>query len=231
MTVLDDNDDKNSPAQDVIDELEFCFRKLTEWDQRAISSAALAARVRVEGGIWRIDDVAEAADQLGYDLEPADFNATATDALPEDRLIAATKDGGYLAVLEGSAAAKTWVAGVRLGNDPIEMDHAELMDRLSGRAWVLRKRLTDLELGGADQRRERRGRYGHWFWGPVTRARWLYVQVGLAALLVNVFALTGSVFSMIVYDRVIPNNATDTLTALMIGAAIIFIVIASTFFV
>ncbi|MBV5346230.1 MAG: hypothetical protein JZU63_12315, partial [Rhodoferax sp.] len=41
--------------------------------------------------------------------------------------------------------------------------------------------------------------------------------------MVNVFALSSSVFSMIVYDRVIPNNATDTLYALMIGVFIIFV--------
>jgi len=50
-----------------------------------------------------------------------------------------------------------------------------------------------------------------------------YLQVALAAFLVNIFAIASSIFSMIVYDRVIPNNATDTLIALLIGVSIIFI--------
>ena len=53
--------------------------------------------------------------------------------------------------------------------------------------------------------------------------RWVYAQVALTALLVNVFAIASSGFSMIVYDRVIPNNATDTLISLLIGVSIIFV--------
>jgi ATP-binding cassette subfamily C protein LapB len=45
----------------------------------------------------------------------------------------------------------------------------------------------------------------------------------VAALLTNVFALTASIFSMIVYDRVLPNNAIDTLTALLIGVSLILV--------
>ena len=68
-----------------------------------------------------------------------------------------------------------------------------------------------------------RGRYGHWFWGPLGMARNLYLQVGVAALLTNIFAVTTSIFSMIVYDRVIPNNAQDTLVALLIGVVVVFL--------
>ncbi|MFZ9634861.1 MAG: type I secretion system permease/ATPase, partial [Alphaproteobacteria bacterium] len=67
------------------------------------------------------------------------------------------------------------------------------------------------------------GRHGHWFWGPILRNGWIYGQVALAALLTNIFALTTSLFSMIVYDRVIPNNAIDTLVALLVGIGIVFL--------
>jgi ATP-binding cassette subfamily C protein LapB len=68
-----------------------------------------------------------------------------------------------------------------------------------------------------------RGRMGHWFWGPILACRSMYWRVGIAALLTNVFALTASIFSMIVYDRVLPNNAIDTLTALLIGVTLILV--------
>jgi ATP-binding cassette subfamily C protein LapB len=67
------------------------------------------------------------------------------------------------------------------------------------------------------------GRYGHWFWGPVLESKSLYWQVGLSALFINIFALVSSIFSMIVYDRVMPNNAADTLTALVIGVLFVLI--------
>jgi ATP-binding cassette subfamily C protein LapB len=62
---------------------------------------------------------------------------------------------------------------------------------------------------------------GHWFFGPLLSARSLYWQVGVAALLTNVFALAASIFSMIVYDRVMPNNAIETLIALIIGVSLV----------
>jgi len=67
------------------------------------------------------------------------------------------------------------------------------------------------------------GRMGHWFFGPLMAAKSMYWQVAIAALLTNVFALASSIFSMIVYDRVLPNNAIDTLTALLIGVSLVLI--------
>jgi ATP-binding cassette subfamily C protein LapB len=45
----------------------------------------------------------------------------------------------------------------------------------------------------------------------------------MAAFLTNIFALATSVFSMIVYDRVMPNGAMETLVALLVGVFIIFV--------
>ena len=66
----------------------------------------------------------------------------------------------------------------------------------------------------------------HWFFGPVLKNRAIYFQVIMASCLINVFALASSLYIMTVYDRVIPNNATESLTALTI---IIVIVIAFDF--
>ena len=53
----------------------------------------------------------------------------------------------------------------------------------------------------------------HWFWSTIWSNRDLYLQSGLAALLTNIFALGVSMFSMIVYNRVIPSNAKRCSTA------------------
>lgn len=54
----------------------------------------------------------------------------------------------------------------------------------------------------------------HWFYGPVFRAKSIYFQVIMASVLINLFALASSLYIMTVYDRVIPNNATESLIAL-----------------
>ncbi|WP_208987470.1 type I secretion system permease/ATPase [Roseibium marinum] len=58
---------------------------------------------------------------------------------------------------------------------------------------------------------------GHWFWSTITSYWRDYVHVALAALLINLLALASPLFTMNVYDRVVPNNAIPTLWALAIG--------------
>ncbi len=62
---------------------------------------------------------------------------------------------------------------------------------------------------------------GHWFWRVVLGQRAVYRDVLLAALLVNLFALAMPLFTMNVYDRVVPNHAVETLWALAIGVALV----------
>ncbi|MEM7697455.1 MAG: type I secretion system permease/ATPase [Verrucomicrobiota bacterium] len=61
-----------------------------------------------------------------------------------------------------------------------------------------------------------------WFWGTLWRFRSFYVRVAIASLVINLFALTSSLFIMNVYDRVVPNQAFETLYVLAIGAGVVF---------
>ncbi|MBP8814361.1 MAG: type I secretion system permease/ATPase [Laribacter sp.] len=63
----------------------------------------------------------------------------------------------------------------------------------------------------------------HWFWGTVYSSWPLYRDALVAALLINIFALVVPIVSMNVYDRVVPNMATDTLWVLAIGAAMVLV--------
>jgi len=66
-----------------------------------------------------------------------------------------------------------------------------------------------------------RPRQAHWFWSVVAQQRFVYRDVLAAALLINLFALAFPLFSMNVYDRVVPNNAVETLWALAIGVVLV----------
>jgi ATP-binding cassette subfamily C protein LapB len=64
----------------------------------------------------------------------------------------------------------------------------------------------------------------HWFWS-VVKVHWRnYGHIALGALLINILALAMPLFTMSVYDRVIPNGAIPSLIALSIGMglAIVF---------
>ena len=64
----------------------------------------------------------------------------------------------------------------------------------------------------------------HWFWGTLRRSSDIYKDVIIASIVINLFVLASPLFTMNVYDRVVPNNATDTLWVLAIGIVVIYII-------
>ena len=61
----------------------------------------------------------------------------------------------------------------------------------------------------------------HWFWGAVFEQVPVYKDILAAAALINVFALAMPIFTMNVYDRVVPNNAVETLWMLAGGLLLV----------
>ncbi len=64
----------------------------------------------------------------------------------------------------------------------------------------------------------------HWFWGAIMEQLPVYKDILGAAALINVFALALPIFTMNVYDRVVPNNAVETLWMLASGLLLVFAV-------
>lgn len=70
---------------------------------------------------------------------------------------------------------------------------------------------------------DRRLGLSEWLSGPLHENRWLYARVGVAAALINIFALVTSLYTMTIYDRVIPTSAYASLIGLTIGLMIVVI--------
>lgn len=66
-------------------------------------------------------------------------------------------------------------------------------------------------------------RPGSWFWGTMWQFWPTYIQVIIAAFLINSFALASPLFIMNVYDRVVPNRAIETLWVLAIGVITVIV--------
>ena len=62
----------------------------------------------------------------------------------------------------------------------------------------------------------------HWFWDTLKLSSGIYKDVLWASLLVNLFVLATPLFTMNVYDRVIPNNAQETLLVFTIGIVFVY---------
>ena len=63
----------------------------------------------------------------------------------------------------------------------------------------------------------------HWFWGALGQQRRLFYDVLLAALLINLLGLALPLYTMNVYDRVVPNFAEDSLWVLTSGIVLVLL--------
>jgi len=60
-----------------------------------------------------------------------------------------------------------------------------------------------------------------WFFEPMKSHYRAYIEIAFLTLFINIFALAVPLFSMSVYDRVVPNQAYETLFVLSIGVLIL----------
>ncbi len=63
----------------------------------------------------------------------------------------------------------------------------------------------------------------HWFWDTLKFSKSIYTDVVIASLLINIFIIATPIFTLNVYDRVVPNNAMDTLWVFAIGIIVIYL--------
>lgn len=100
-----------------------------------------------------------------------------------------------------------------LGEAAVVVARQELEARYAGLAIFARPEFR------FDRRTPEVGRVAsrHWFWGTLAQNIPVYRDVLLAAGLINIFALALPLFIMNVYDRVVPNQAVETLWMLAVG--------------
>lgn len=104
-----------------------------------------------------------------------------------------------------------------LSPEPLTMNLADLAAEYTGYALVTKQNFI------FDARTPEVGRVKvrHWFWGTLAENKGIYRDVMVAAFLINLFALAMPLFTMNVYDRVVPNKAVETLWVLGIGVGLI----------
>ncbi|MDL4864786.1 cysteine peptidase family C39 domain-containing protein, partial [Halomonas elongata] len=98
----------------------------------------------------------------------------------------------------------------------VNMPLARLRARHTGTTVVARPAYHPDERAG-DFAREREE---HWFKGPLKRRWKTFGEVGVAAMMANMLAISTALFAMQVYDRVVPNEAFETLWILASGVAL-----------
>ncbi len=62
----------------------------------------------------------------------------------------------------------------------------------------------------------------HWFWDTLKLSKSIYRDVLIASVVINIFVLAAPLFTMNVYDRVVPNSAIETMWVLALGIVVVY---------
>ncbi|MET3602630.1 ATP-binding cassette subfamily C protein LapB [Sphaerotilus sulfidivorans] len=195
-----------------------CLLEVCRLHGVASSRAALSAGLPLENGRLTLALAERAAQRAGL--------STKLQRLRADRIDTATLPA--ILVLRGSGACVLlgWTedgdARVLLpetGQGAVVMPRKDLARRHGGVVLFVRPHFR------FDERTPevRRTRSGHWFWSAIASQRGVYRDVLWAALLINLFALAFPIFTMNVYDRVVPNHAVETLWVLALGLLLVLL--------
>jgi ATP-binding cassette, subfamily C, bacterial LapB len=124
-------------------------------------------------------------------------------------------------ILDSFSADRLTCKIVLPGQEAIEEDVSlkELSQEYTGFAFLIKRPFVYDESDALTLN----VKHKHWFWDTLRLSKNFYRDVLYATVLINLFVLASPLFTMSVYDRVIPNNAKETLWVFASGVLIIYL--------
>jgi ATP-binding cassette subfamily C protein LapB len=181
----------------------------------AVSLEALTAGLPLEDGRLTPELVERAAERAGFAARLV--STTVAEISPQHLPAVLLQSDGAACLLVEREGTRARIVYPEMPEDTREVAVSELEAGYSGHAILLGR----LQRFSAETATERMTGTHDWFWGTLRREVPTYAEVAVATVLINVFALASPLFFMNVYDRVVPNQAMETLWVLSIGMAIV----------
>jgi len=122
---------------------------------------------------------------------------------------------GQVVLVLGQQADLLSVYDTTCPGNKVEVTLAEFLPVFAG--TVLRADVSVVEL---ERRHGDAGKAGHWFWGQLQNFRRNILEVAVGSFVANLLAVAVALFSLQVYDRVIPHQSLATLWVLALGAGL-----------
>jgi ATP-binding cassette subfamily C protein LapB len=202
----------STPSRE-IDPVLDCLAFLARRSDRPSSPVLLRAGLALSAtGTLPFHQIEPALEQVGMRGEALSRRRFAGWRLQQLPAIVELTDDRAIVLLEMKAGeALIYAPGT---SEPLWVSVDEIEPVFAGQAVVVEPDPTQERAGERPWDKVRRT---HWFWSEVWKVRREFWPVMLAALIVNLLALAVPLFTMNVYDRVIPNKAVPTLWVLAIG--------------
>ncbi|MEQ9489366.1 MAG: type I secretion system permease/ATPase [Alphaproteobacteria bacterium] len=195
-----------------------CLTILCTLLERPISADALTAGLPLEEGHMTPDLFVRAAERAGISgrLIQRNLDDIAKFTLP---CILLLKDKRACVLTEVGKGSNVRIVLPEMGTGQREVPYKELKDEYFGYAIFARPEFQFDQRAEETRVKDPKG----WFWGTIVASWKLYVEVLIAAMLINLFAIASPLFTMNVYDRVVPNFAEETLWVLFAGVFTVFV--------
>jgi ATP-binding cassette subfamily C protein LapB len=197
-----------------------CLVELTRIHGRPSTRAALVAGLPLENGSLTPSLFGRAASRAGLSAKVVKRSLDGINdvLLPAVLLLEGEEACVLLGWDESGKTARLLFPETAQGS--LQMARADLASRYTGVAIFARPHFR------FDSRTPQVGdvKLRHWFWGALAEQMPVYRDVLGAALLINVMALAMPLFTMNVYDRVVPNRAIETLWVLALGIVLVICV-------
>jgi len=193
------------------------FRRVAVFLGRPGSDVVLFSGVPFDEALPSLEDVQRLSDRIGLEVRSFGWRDLAADNLDLPAIVL-LNDGSAIPLLEihdvgGVAGRSSYLDAIRAqtrGYMPGKDEIRAVLAFSTVSADTIQSAVQGLD-------------------GTIVRQHWLvsalipfwrsYAQVAVAALFINLLALTSPLFTMNVYDRILPNDAKATLWVLSLGVA------------
>lgn len=206
------------PARSAVhDELLECLQTIALVHDRKATAESLISGLPLEEGRLTPGVFARAASRAG--LSARLVKSRLVQLNPALFPVVLLLEPGRACVLLGldTKARKARVIFPELGDAEAEVELDGLQSSYSGQAIYVRPRFHFDERGPEVTRQRSR----HWFWSVIRENRKLYRDVIAGSAMINLFAVAMPLFVLNVYDRVVPNHATETLWVMAAGIFVV----------
>lgn len=190
-----------------------CLLRVAHAHQQTVTAESLTAGLPLEHNQLTPSVFARAARRAGFTSKilRRDISRLNTALFPAILLLQNNQACVLVSLDKVTASAR--LIFPELGDAQVDMSLEALSESYAGTVIYLRPE-ERFDARAADITKVHQG---HWFWSAISTYKYLYRDVLLTALLINFLALVSPLFVMNVYDRVVPNHATDTLWVLALG--------------